>query len=265
MTLEPNRLNEDTAQFYARSLTLLNQAELPYLVGGAYALAQYTGIERHTKDLDIIIQRDDRDRVLNVLEAAGYRTEVPFPHWLAKVFGDHGFIDVIYNSGNGLSEVDDEWFANVAISELFGVPISLCPVEELIWSKGFVQERERFDGADVIHLIRFLGATLDWRRLLRRFGTHWRVLYGHIVLFGFVYPNERDLVPRWVMNELADRLRAENDAPLPQEAICFGTTLSREQYLTDVTQWGFRDARLKPLGAMSAEEIAHWTAAIGSE
>jgi hypothetical protein len=28
-----------------------------------------------------------------------------------------------------------------------------------------------------------------------RFGDHWRVLFSHIILFGFVYPDKRQNVP----------------------------------------------------------------------
>jgi hypothetical protein len=82
------------------------------------------------------------------LESAGYRTEVSFPHWLAKAFGDDGFVDVIFSSGNSVAEVDEEWFTHASQDEILGVPVSLCPAEEMIWHKGYVQERERFDGAD---------------------------------------------------------------------------------------------------------------------
>jgi hypothetical protein len=38
--------------------------------------------------------------------------------------------------------------------------------------------------------------------------------------------------------------------------------VSRQQYLLDVGEWGFSDARLVPMGSMTAEEIAHWTKGI---
>ena len=203
MELAPIGLDPRTRAFYVRTLAVLNEAAFPYLVGGAYALAKHAEIERHTKDLDIFVHRRDRDRVLRALEAAGYRTEVSFPHWLAKAFGNDGFIDVIYSSGNGVVEVDEEWFAYASEGEILGVPVRLCPAEEMIWSKGYVQERERFDGADIAHLIRCRGQSMDWKRVLRRFGEHWRVLFSHLVLFGFIYPAERDAIPDWVLVELA--------------------------------------------------------------
>jgi hypothetical protein len=61
---------------------------------------------------------------------------------------------------------------------VMGQPVRLCPAEETIWSKAFVMERERYDGADIAHLLRARAEMLDWRRLTRRFGRHWRVLFG---------------------------------------------------------------------------------------
>ena len=56
MELTPVGLNPRTRDFYVRTLAVLNESGVPFLVGGAYALARYAGIERHTKDLDIFIQ-----------------------------------------------------------------------------------------------------------------------------------------------------------------------------------------------------------------
>ena len=262
MDLAPVELDPGTRAFYVRSLGVLNESRVPFLVGGAYALAKHAGIERHTKDLDIFIRRNDRDRILQVLGSAGYRTEVSFPHWLAKAHGENGFVDVIYSSGNAMAAVDDAWFSHASDGQILGVPVKLCPAEEMIWSKAFVQERERFDGADIAHLFRSRGESLDWERLLHRFGPHWRVLFGHVIFFGYIYPAERHRVPAWVVRELSDRLVRESEGPGSPEQVCFGTLLSREQYLVDTGMWGYEDARLKPRGSMSPEEVAHWTACI---
>jgi hypothetical protein len=200
-----------------------------------------------------------------VLEAAGYRTEVTFPHWLAKAWIVERFVDVIYSSGNGAAPVDDEWFEHAVDAELLGIPVRLCPPEEIIWSKSFVQERERFDGADIAHLILKSGRRFDWRRLIRRFGDNWRVLLAHLVNFGFVYPGEREVIPEWAINELGRRLLEEAKEPPSREKVCRGTLLSREQYLVDVAMLGYRDGRLPPDGTMTAEEITHWTAAIANK
>jgi hypothetical protein len=247
---------------YGHALARLAESGIPFLIGGAFALERYTGIARDTKDLDIFLRPRDLEAALTELGTLGCRTDVPFPHWLAKAFTAEGVIDFIFSSGNGVALVDDGWFEHAVDAKVLGVPVKLCPPEETIWSKALIMERERYDGADVAHLVRALGPGLDWRRLLRRFGPHWRVLLSHLVLFGFIYPGERWRVPAGVMRELAGRLMAEIDVRHPDERLCCGTLLSRAQYLPDVNDWGYRDARLAPTGSMSGDEIARWTAGI---
>ena len=248
--------------FYRRVLIAMNEANVPFMVGGAYALERYTGIWRDTKDLDLFIHPDDSARGLRALAAVGCHTELTFPHWLGKAYCGEYFADLIFSSGNGTARVDDGWFEHAVDAHLLGIPIKLCPVEETIWSKSFVMERERYDGADVAHLLRACSSALDWQRLLQRFGRHWRVLFSYLILFGFIYPSHRADIPTWVMDELARKLADDNAAAPPAEPIAQGTLLSREQYLIDIQQWGYKDARLLPEGNMTDAETEHCTAAI---
>jgi len=254
-------LEEHTRDFYRHGLSLLDKNKLPYLVGGAYAFARYTGIERHTKDFDIFIRGSDFDRAAKILNQAGYETELTFPHWLGKAIKGEDFIDMIFSAGNGVAVVDELWFEHSVPGRVLDMDVRLIPAEEMIWSKGLIMERERFDGADVAHVIHAVGDKLDWRRLILRFGQYCRALYAHLVLFGFIYPSDRAKVPVWVMEELAKRLARENGSN-GDEKICYGTIISRQQYLIDISRWGYQDARLEPLGNMTAQEIAHWTAGI---
>src|SRR5262245_35757932 len=231
-------LDPRTRELYRHALWALSKAGVPFLVGGAYALAEFTGVVRHTKDLDVFVRPADVGHALDALCAAGYRTELTFTHWLGKAYRGDDFLDVIFSSGNGLVTVDDGWFEHSVPAEVVGLPVWLCPVEETICSKAFVMERERYDGADIAHLIRARAREMDWPRLLRRFGPHWRVLLGCLVLFAFIYPSERSLVPAWVMDELTARLREETLSPPPAGRVCQGTLLSREQFLIDIEQWG---------------------------
>jgi hypothetical protein len=255
-------LTSQARAFYCDVIDRLNAADLPFLVGGAYALAPYTGIERHTKDFDIFVRRRDYDAVMKVLEGRGCAIELTFSHWLGKAYCGEDFIDVIFSSGNALAAVDDEWFAHAVPAKVFDRSVRLCPVEEIIWSKAFIMERERFDGADIMHLLRARADRLDWERLLRRFNSNWRVLLVHVLMFGYVYPHAREMVPQWVMDELLARLQRERRAPNGPDRTCHGTTLSRQQYLIDIGEWGYRDGRLPPHGSMTPEEIASWTEAI---
>jgi hypothetical protein len=250
---------------YREALGRMVQSGVPFLVGGAYAFARYTGIERFTKDFDVFVRPEDVDRLLGVLGDAGFRTNRAFKHWLAKAHVDDDFIDLIYSSGNGLARVDSTWFQHGVEGTVLGYHVNLVAPEEMIWSKSCIMERERYDGGDVAHLLRATADDLDWPRLVSRFSAYWRVLYSHLVLFGFIYPSERARVPLWVMEQLTGRLVSELRTAPPPEPVCQGTILSREQFLPDVERWGYIDARLLPLGYMTVEEAAAWTEAIGQD
>lgn len=256
----------ESCAFYNDVVERLRRAEIPFVVGGAFAFAHFTGIHRDTKDLDLMLKREDVTRALSLFEQAGYRSALTFPHWLAKVYetAEEGsdFVDLIFNSGNGVAEVDDDFFRDGANELLFEQNVGVCPIEEMIWTKAFVMERERYDGADIAHLLHCCGAQIDWGRLVRRFGEHWRLLLVHVTLLGYIYPNERLGVPAWVVRGLLARFEQESRVRSVGAPVCGGTLVSRQQFLVDVLDWGYVDGRLAA-GVMSEDEIDAWTRAIG--
>jgi hypothetical protein len=259
---QPAGLSQETADFYREAMATLEAADVPVLVGGAYAYARYTGIVRHTKDFDVFIKPEDFDRALDAMARKGWKTDRTFPHWLGKAYHGDDFVDLIFSSGNGVAQVDDLWFEHAVDETVLDRPARLVPAEEMIWSKSFIMERERFDGADVAHVLHSRASELDWDRLLRRFEPHggWRVLLAHLVLFGYIYPGDAQLIPARVLSALAGRLSGDASNP-EDERVCRGPILSRSQFLVDTLQWGYVDARLRPEGSMSPEDVARWTIA----
>src|SRR6476660_2745630 len=181
---------QDTNTFYRRTLHVLSDAAVPFLVGGSHAFLEYTGIVRNTKDFDLFLRRSDLDRAMEALQSSGYRTELTFPHWLAKAWRDDG------------------WFENAVETQVLGMPVKIVPCEELLWQKAFIMERERFDGADIVHMLRARGPSLDWDRVLARFAAHRPLLHTYLLFFHFVYPSEIQSIPASVLDELAQRLSA---------------------------------------------------------
>jgi hypothetical protein len=261
-------MSPHTTAFFRQVLVTLTQAGIAFAVGGAFAQACLTGILRPTRDLDLFMRRADWDRARAVAQVAGWRAELTYPHWLAKLHAGRDFVDLIFNSGNGLAPVDDRWFSGNLEADLLGSRVRIAKAEDSLLSKAFIMERERFDGADVAHLLQAQADRVDWTSLVDRFGPHWRVLLAHLTLFGFIYPDERARVPAWVVRELAGRLdrEAEADAAAPEHPrVCAGTLISRAQYLEDVQCRGYLDARLLPGGSMRPEDVAAWTQAISAQ
>ena len=247
--------------FYREVLSALTVAEVPFLVGGAYAFCRHAAIDRKTKDLDLMIKEETWPAVARALRAAGSTPACTFPHWLGKALSPSGQVDIIFNGGSGLTRVDDDWFRYGVPATVLGHRVRLCPPEELMWSKAFIMERERFDGADVLHLMRAHAERLDWARLCRRFTGHEAVLLAHLTLFAYVYPSEAARLPTWVVPALTGAARwARADG-----RVCRGTLISRAQYLVDIEDWGYADARRPPYGTMSDRDWLTWTNAIDTK
>src|SRR5881397_4100224 len=250
--------------FHRRSVAALQAANVPFLIGGAYVVEAFAGVSRRTKDFDLYIRPRHVRAAMDALARAGYKTEMTFPHWLAKAGRGRGCVDLIFRAGNGLCEVDDSWFERARGHEFLGSEVKLCAPEEMIWMKAYIMERERFDGADIAHIVQSCAEKLDWPHLVHRFRPDWRVLLSHLVLFGYIYPGERDKIPAAIMDDLIGRLQNEKRTA-GADRICRGTLLSRKQYLMDIQERGFRDARLQQRVHMNANDIAHWTRAIAKE
>ncbi|MES2119159.1 MAG: hypothetical protein V4513_01110 [Pseudomonadota bacterium] len=228
--------------FYSEVLALMAQSQIPFLVSGTYALASYTGIDRPTKDVDVFTTAGDALKILAWFKDRGFAVEMVDERWLGRITRGELFVDVIYNMPTSSTHVTDDWFVNAPERELFGVRLKLVPPTQLIWSKIFVQDHHRYDGADIAHMILKCSDRIDWRQLLSHMELYWEVLLIALLHFRFVYPSERDLVPQWLMDELLVRLKDQSEVKGPGKKVCRGRIFSPRDYAIDVEQWGFSEA-----------------------
>lgn len=235
----------EAERFYVRAMKALKDGGAPFMVGGGYALRTWGDVYRQSKDFDIFTPVEEAPRALKVLADAGYRTEIPNPYWLAKAFDGKHFLDILFSSPNTRCPVEYSWLQRAREADVLGLRVKLVPPEEIIFCKSYVQGRSRFDGADVLHVIRKMGPELDWPRLLDLMAEDWEVLFAHLVNFRYVYPCERDKVPDWVMRELMARTERQLHEPRCPDRVCRGMLLAEKQYLPDVVEWGYEDVRTR--------------------
>jgi hypothetical protein len=252
--MEPT-LDRETAAVFRKALRTLIDADVPFVVAGAFAVNHYTGIWRNTKDLDLFVQPRHAGVAIEALAGAGFDTRVQERHWLGKALLNQQMVDVIWAGGNWATVVDEHWFAHAEPGRMLGVDVMMAPAEDMILSKAYVAGRERFDGADIMHLIRARGDRFDWDDLVARFGDHWELLLHYLILYRFVYPRERDNVPLEVVRDLSARIGTdEEDADgLPFR----GLLLDRYAYLHDLRYEGLADP-----GIAIAERTGHDPAAV---
>jgi hypothetical protein len=236
----------ESQAFYKESLELLHETGAPFMLGGAFAMFHYTGIYRDTKDLDVFCKSSDFPKILKYFADKGFKTELHDARWIAKIFKGEYFIDIIFNSVNNICRVEDDWLEHAASGTFAGVDVKFLPAEELIWCKSYVQNRERFDGADINHILVRYGKQLNWERLMHRLDPHWHILLSIIIMFQFVYPSEyQDIIPRWVFDELIRRANEQYDIPPAKERVCRGPMVDNTQYATDIKAWDYLSYTIK--------------------
>jgi nucleotidyltransferase DUF2204 len=224
-------------KLFRNVLTHMNEQQIPYCVSGAFALQAHTGIWRDTKDLDLFLPISDVNRALDFLKSEGFETEVCDPVWLAKAHRDDFFVDLITGMSNGIVTVDHTWIERSHRGEVLGVATRMLGAEELIASKLFVDFRERFDGADIVHVIFGRRGRLDWERLLELVGEHWGLLFWHLVLFQYVYPAHAYYVPKRIWDDLVGRFQNSVLRPHP-DARFRGVLVDDRMFAIDVSEWG---------------------------
>jgi hypothetical protein len=233
----PTEIPKQQATLFREVLLALEEKNFPYAVSGAFAMRQHTGICRFTKDLDLFMTASTSREVLSYLEESGFVCEVRDPVWLSKVHKGEFFVDLITGMSNGVVVVDDSWIKRAPPAIVHGVETRVLAPEELVASKIFVAKRERFDGADIAHIIYGTHATFDWDRELLLAGEHWEMLLWSLLLFRYIYPAQTNYVPASVWSRLLQKLQAEIAAPDPQ-AKFRGSLVDENMFAIDINEWG---------------------------
>jgi hypothetical protein len=202
-------LDPDQAAVFAHWLRILNRTGVPFAVGGAFAVHAYTSIWRNTKDLDVFVSPQDLKTVLGSMRDEGFSGAVIDVFWLAKVFSGNFFMDLIFGLQNNCIRIERSWFDSALIMPVLGTETRIIGIEELIASKTYVARRDRFDGADIVHLIRAAKGSIRWERLLELLKDDHQLLLWHLLLFNYVYPGHADYLPHELMSELFERVRSD--------------------------------------------------------
>ncbi len=257
----PMDIPEQQASLFREVLLILEEKHVPYAVSGAFALRQHTGICRFTKDLDLFMTARTSSTVLTYLREHGFECEVRDPVWLAKVHKGEFFVDLITGMSNGVVVVEDSWIERASPAVVHGVETRVLAPEELVASKIFVAKRERFDGADIAHIIYGTHSSFDWDRELQLVGEHWEMLLWSLLLFRYVYPAQTHYVPASVWRDLLQRLQRQIAKPDPR-ANFRGSLVDENMFAIDVNEWGLanlleetRRLRMRELEGSANAEI----------
>jgi hypothetical protein len=194
---------------------------IPFALGGAFAVATYTGYWRNTKDLDLYVLPQYRERMIHVTKAIGlqdYYEEKPYDRWwIYRSHAGDTIVDIIWAMANHRAQIDELWMSGPEV-ELRGYALKALPAEAMLWDKLYIMQRDRCDWPDVLNLLYAAGSEIRWDYVVRRMGSDTALLAGILAVFAWIAPGRARELPEWLWPRLgiaapAPRAVVEIDKP----------------------------------------------------
>lgn len=185
---------------YRDAIKALRGADLRFLLGGGFALATYIGRWRNTKDIDFYIMQEDRDKAVAALTKAGFEDlyeRMPYDRkWIYRSTRDGVIVDIIWAMANQRAQTDEQWFTRAPAANVRGEALSVVPLEEFLWCKLYIMQRDHCDWTDVFNVIYAAGKNLNWNHLLTRLEEDWPLLKGLLTVYTWLCPEQAQELPR---------------------------------------------------------------------
>lgn len=220
----PQLFPQEQWSVYKRVIAESRKREIPFAVGGGLSAMTFAGQWRNTKDIDLYVQRSDRERLIRVVTDLGlrdyYEKNAYDRNWIYRSYTGETIVDLIWAMANQRAQVDEEWLDGPLI-EVEGECFRLLPPEKSLWAKLYVLQRDRTDWPDALNLLYGVGPDLNWRRLLEDVGPDRPLLAGLLSVFAWLCPESAAPLPDWLWQELKLQppLLAEPSPSRPRAAL----------------------------------------------
>jgi hypothetical protein len=218
-------------EVYRRVMDEAVAREIPFALGGAFALAVHTGYWRDTKDIDLYVLPCFRERMIQVVRELGlsdYYDKVPYDRWwIYRSVTEGTIVDIIWAMANHRAEIDELWMSGPMV-EVCGCTLKVLPPEAMIWDKLYIMQRDRCDWPDVMNLLFYVGDRVDWKFLVPRIGEDAPLLAAALMVFRSLAPGRAQALPEWLWEQLS--LPPMPSDPLPE-------TDKRRVSLLDTRPW----------------------------
>ena len=162
MTTEVSHDIDALVETAKRAIAALEADEVPYLLGGGLGCWALGG-PPSSNDVDLMLRREDAERALAALEAAGFRGERPPEQWLFKAWEEEVLIDLIFGP-SGLA-ISDEVLARGTTVGIGGMNVRVMDLDDIFVTKLMSIDEHSCDYEGHLAIARALREKLDWRRL----------------------------------------------------------------------------------------------------
>ena len=201
-----NAISKEEWETYRSAIAVIQSCGIPFLLGGGFALATFTGRWRDTKDIDFYIHPSDRNRVVTALTKAGfsdYYSQLAYDRkWIYRSVKSGVIVDIIWAMANQRAQVDNKWFDHASLAEVRGERLHVLPLEELMWCKLYIMQRDHCDWIDIFNLTYAKGQQVDWDRLIKRLGEDTPLLCAMLQVFCWLCPRRGSQLPESLWRRL---------------------------------------------------------------
>ena len=160
----PHRVDEGLAVTLKRVASTLKAADIPFALGGSFAVYARGGYSSD-HDVDFLIREQDKDRALQELAAVGFSTEQPPEDWLVKVFDEGRMVDLIYRPVE--SPVTNETLHDTDQISVEAIYMPVLSASQLMIHKLLSYSQHYCDFATGLPVARSLREQIDWDRVRR--------------------------------------------------------------------------------------------------
>lgn len=205
------QIPDDEWAVYQEVLETAIARDIPFALGGAFAVATYTGCWRNTKDLDLYVLPEDRDRMIEALGELGFRDYFEVKGydrwWIYRSHREGTIVDTIWAMANHRQQIDSLWMSGPEVN-LRGRRIRVLPAEAMLWDKLYIMQRDRCDWPDVLNLLYAAGVRVDWDMLLGRICDDIPLMAGALSVFRWIAPGKAAEFPEWLWERVGLSARA---------------------------------------------------------
>ncbi|WP_328466132.1 nucleotidyltransferase family protein [Actinoplanes sp. NBC_00393] len=189
----PHRVDEGLATTLKRVASALKAADIPFALGGSFAVYARGGYSSD-HDADFLIREQDKDRALQELAAVGFEAEQPPEDWLVKVFDEGRMVDLIYRPVE--SPVTNETLHDTDQISVEAIYMPVLSASQLMIHKLLSYSQHYCDFATGLPVARSLREQIDWDRVRREtlkspYAESFLVLLDRLEVVPF--PGEREL------------------------------------------------------------------------
>lgn len=187
---------------YREVIAQARERGIRFALGGGLAVSVYTGHWRASKDIDIYVLPQDRQTMIDITRRIGLadmHDQRPYDRtWIYRSSLNDVIVDVMWAMANHRAPVDESWLLCGAELHVNGEHLRVLPVEEMIWDKLYVLQRDRCDWPEALKLLYAAGPTLDWQHLFERVGDDIPLLAGALAVFRWICPGRSLSLPGWI-------------------------------------------------------------------